>query len=226
MGAAQAKEYGLIDEVFEHKKKTADLTARRLGRRAAGSGGASRSHLPVTSRELACHVRDWQSPTAHVAAESTAAVRLRRTASRPRILGMRRQIQHPSEQHPRARTWSEGETNRTATCAALSAGNRRRRSRSSSRARRSTSATSASASATTSSPRRSRRTSRYGGSDPIPKPSEIKAILDEYVVGQERAKKILAVAVHNHYKRIDSQGRGRRRRARQKSNILLLGPTG
>ena len=40
----------------------------------------------------------------------------------------------------------------------------------------------------------------------IPRPSEIKGILDEYVIGQERAKKILAVAVHNHYKRIDVQG--------------------
>src|SRR6476646_11683698 len=43
------------------------------------------------------------------------------------------------------------------------------------------------------------------GSDPIPKPEEIKQILDEYVVGQDRAKKILAVAVYNHYKRIDSR---------------------
>ena len=40
-----------------------------------------------------------------------------------------------------------------------------------------------------------------------PKPGEIKTILDDYVIGQERAKKILAVAVHNHYKRIDAQGR-------------------
>ena len=63
------------------------------------------------------------------------------------------------------------------------------------------------------------------GSDPMPKPAEIKAILDDYVVGQERAKKILSVAVYNHYKRIDTKvstddvelG---------KSNILLLGPTG
>ena len=39
----------------------------------------------------------------------------------------------------------------------------------------------------------------------IPRPSEIKAILDEYVIGQERAKKVLAVAVHNHYKRIESK---------------------
>ncbi len=63
------------------------------------------------------------------------------------------------------------------------------------------------------------------GADPTPKPAEIKSILDDYVVGQDRAKKILAVAVHNHYKRINSKiatddvelG---------KSNILLLGPTG
>ena len=45
----------------------------------------------------------------------------------------------------------------------------------------------------------------YAGSAPVPKPAEIKTILDDYVIGQERAKKILAVAVHNHYKRIDSR---------------------
>src|SRR5437867_4716950 len=59
----------------------------------------------------------------------------------------------------------------------------------------------------------------------VPKPSEIKKVLDQYVIGQERAKKILAVAVHNHYKRIDSQlvtGDVEL----QKSNILLIGPTG
>src|SRR5438034_7962749 len=39
----------------------------------------------------------------------------------------------------------------------------------------------------------------------IPRPSEIKTVLDEYVIGQERAKKILSVAVHNHYKRIESK---------------------
>src|ERR1051325_8254287 len=43
------------------------------------------------------------------------------------------------------------------------------------------------------------------GTEAIPKPAAIKKILDEYVIGQERAKKILAVAVHNHYKRIDSK---------------------
>ncbi|MGD0527024.1 MAG: ATP-dependent Clp protease ATP-binding subunit ClpX [Polyangiaceae bacterium] len=65
----------------------------------------------------------------------------------------------------------------------------------------------------------------YAGSAPVPKPSEIKTILDDYVIGQERAKKILAVAVHNHYKRIDSRVGGDDVEL-SKSNILLLGPTG
>jgi ATP-dependent Clp protease ATP-binding subunit ClpX len=65
----------------------------------------------------------------------------------------------------------------------------------------------------------------YAGSAPVPKPSEIKVILDDYVIGQERAKKILAVAVHNHYKRIDSRLGGDEVEL-SKSNILLLGPTG
>lgn len=59
----------------------------------------------------------------------------------------------------------------------------------------------------------------------IPRPSEIKEILDEYVIGQERAKKVLSVAVHNHYKRIDSNF-AMDDVELQKSNILLLGPTG
>ncbi|MFY0524675.1 ATP-dependent Clp protease ATP-binding subunit ClpX [Archangium gephyra] len=59
----------------------------------------------------------------------------------------------------------------------------------------------------------------------IPRPSEIKAILDEYVIGQERAKKTLSVAVHNHYKRIESKV-AMDDVELQKSNILLLGPTG
>lgn len=59
----------------------------------------------------------------------------------------------------------------------------------------------------------------------IPKPVEIKTFLDEYVVGQERAKKILSVAVHNHYKRIETGNKWADVEL-QKSNILLLGPTG
>jgi ATP-dependent Clp protease ATP-binding subunit ClpX len=63
------------------------------------------------------------------------------------------------------------------------------------------------------------------GAPLLPKPSEIKSSLDEYVIDQERPKKILSVAVHNHYKRIgtkiDMEGV-----EIQKSNILLIGPTG
>lgn len=59
------------------------------------------------------------------------------------------------------------------------------------------------------------------------KPREIKAHLDEYVIGQEYAKRVLSVAVHNHYKRIESQGLpGNDEVELQKSNIILIGPTG
>ena len=63
------------------------------------------------------------------------------------------------------------------------------------------------------------------GQSSVPKPSEIKNVLDEFVIGQDRAKKILSVAVHNHYKRIDAKV-GPEEVELQKSNILLLGPTG
>ena len=69
------------------------------------------------------------------------------------------------------------------------------------------------------------REESFSSGTPLPKPSEIKTILDEYVIGQERAKKILSVAVHNHYKRIDSRVSSDDVEL-QKSNILLLGPTG
>ncbi len=59
----------------------------------------------------------------------------------------------------------------------------------------------------------------------VPKPREIKAALDEYVIGQEQAKKILSVAVHNHYRRIESQTFVGDVEL-QKANILMLGPTG
>jgi ATP-dependent Clp protease ATP-binding subunit ClpX len=61
----------------------------------------------------------------------------------------------------------------------------------------------------------------------VPTPSEIKDVLDQYVIGQERAKRTLAVAVYNHYKRINSaSGRDAGGVELDKSNILLLGPTG
>ena len=63
-----------------------------------------------------------------------------------------------------------------------------------------------------------------GTQQKVLKPKEIKAALDEYVIGQDAAKKVLAVAVHNHYRRIESGGSGDVEL--QKANILLLGPTG
>ncbi len=60
----------------------------------------------------------------------------------------------------------------------------------------------------------------------LPKPTEISAFLDDYVIGQERAKKILSVAVYNHYKRVQAGGYTDNEVELQKSNILLLGPTG
>lgn len=68
--------------------------------------------------------------------------------------------------------------------------------------------------------------------DELPKPREISAFLDSYVIGQESAKKVLAVAVYNHYKRIKAQANQPGRRPDDdtvelgKSNILLIGPTG
>lgn len=65
----------------------------------------------------------------------------------------------------------------------------------------------------------------YNAKRKVPKPHEIKRILDQYVIGQEKAKRVLSVAVHNHYKRIDARGNLNDVEL-QKSNILLIGPTG
>jgi len=64
-----------------------------------------------------------------------------------------------------------------------------------------------------------------GGGDKLPKPLEINEVLNEYVIGQERAKKVLSVAVYNHYKRLDASLR-KDDVELSKSNILLIGPTG
>jgi ATP-dependent Clp protease ATP-binding subunit ClpX len=59
----------------------------------------------------------------------------------------------------------------------------------------------------------------------VPTPAEIKTVLDDYVIGQERAKRVLSVAVHNHYKRLEYGAKGSEIEI-AKSNILLIGPTG
>lgn len=71
------------------------------------------------------------------------------------------------------------------------------------------------------------RETQVKGTFKVPKPIDIKNYLDDYVIGQVQAKKTLAVAVHNHYKRINSMGGKKANDVEmQKSNILLIGPTG
>ncbi len=66
------------------------------------------------------------------------------------------------------------------------------------------------------------------GGEKLPKPHEVKAVLDEYVIGQQTAKNVLAVAVYNHYKRLETRigPRSKEDIELAKSNILLIGPTG
>ncbi len=70
------------------------------------------------------------------------------------------------------------------------------------------------------------RTELIKSGDGIPTPREIKTFLDDYVIGQEKAKRMLSVAVHNHYKRIEHMNSGKSDVELAKSNIMVLGPTG
>ena len=69
------------------------------------------------------------------------------------------------------------------------------------------------------------KTTLVKSKDGVPSPKEIRQILDDYVIGQDRAKRILAVAVHNHYKRLSHGGKANEVEI-AKSNIMLIGPTG
>ncbi|TBR28414.1 MAG: ATP-dependent Clp protease ATP-binding subunit ClpX, partial [Reyranella sp.] len=69
------------------------------------------------------------------------------------------------------------------------------------------------------------KTTLVKSKDGVPSPKEIRQILDDYVIGQDQAKRILAVAVHNHYKRLSHGGKSNEVEI-AKSNIMLIGPTG
>ena len=77
--------------------------------------------------------------------------------------------------------------------------------------------------------RKSGRADKKKGRNSIPKPKEIKEFLDQYIIGQDEAKKYMAVAVYNHYKRIQRLDEGKQDAEDvdiEKSNVILVGPTG
>jgi ATP-dependent Clp protease ATP-binding subunit ClpX len=74
--------------------------------------------------------------------------------------------------------------------------------------------------------REENKTSMVKSREGVPTPQEILKVLDDYVIGQPYAKRVLSVAVHNHYKRLSLADQGRGEVEVDKSNILLIGPTG
>ena len=181
MGAAEAKQYGLIDEVVD----------RRRSRRPAGEeAGLSRTRTLTFGRAIA---RPHEAVTVELSMATKNVGRTRFRQPDPVLLLLREVAEGGEEAHRRADRLHLRRVHRAVQ-------------------------------------RHHRGGDRSRGAEGHARcafrgPREIKAILDEYVIGQERAKKVLSVAVHNHYKRIETKV-AMDDVELQKSNILLLGPTG